>query len=92
MAAFEILSEIILRVQIDAATPGDPCHQQVLFVGHAGLFVIDDLVIAIEGQPVLDVAADAKNGNRLVSGGKAGQPFRQRARLVGAIEEVHYSF
>ena len=71
MAAFQILSQIILRVQIDAATPGDACHEQVLFIGHAGFFIIDDLVIAIEGEPVLDIAADAKNRNGLVGRSKA---------------------
>jgi hypothetical protein len=80
LASFQIFPQRVLRMQVDAAPAGDPRYEQVLFIGHAGLFIIDDLVIAIESKSVLDVPAHAKDGNGLVGGSESAQSERKRSR------------
>ena len=65
-------------------------HQQVLLIRHAFHGVVDHFAIAIEGEAILDVAPDAKDGHRFDSGGGGGQPLGQRACGVGAIQQVNY--
>jgi hypothetical protein len=61
----------------------------MLLIGHAGLLVVDDLAIAIEREPVLDVAPDAEDGNRLVTGSNRLKAVGERTGGVGAVEELN---
>ena len=70
MPAFKILLKRAGRMQVDAAATGDARHEQMLLVGHAGLFVVDDFMIAIEREAVFHVAANPKDGNGFVGGAR----------------------
>src|SRR5580700_4213771 len=63
----------------------------MLFVRHACLFIIDDLVVAVESKSVLHVAANPKDGNGFVGRGKPPQPVSERARRGGAIEQSNHA-
>ena len=69
LAAFQVLLEGFLGVQILAAAAGYPCHQQMLILWHACFFVVHHRMVAIEGEAVLHVAAHTKDGDRLIGGG-----------------------
>src|SRR5487761_2708868 len=51
-------------VHVYAVSSRNPCHEQVLLVRNAAFLVIDDLVVSIEGESVLHVPANAKDGDR----------------------------
>src|SRR5208282_995393 len=91
LASFQVLSERVLSVQVDSASTGDPVYKQMLFVGNTCLFIIDDLVVAIESKPVLHIAANTKDGNRFVGRGKAAQPVGEGARRVRTVEQLNHS-
>ena len=76
-------------MQIDAAPAGDAGHKEMLLVRHTGVFVIDNLVVAIEGEAVLDVAADLEDCNRFVCWSDKGEAFSEGPRRVRAVKEMN---
>ena len=91
VTAFEVLIEGGRGVQVHAAAASHLRHEQVLLIGYAAFLVVDDLAVAIEGETVLDVAPDAKDGYGLICGGQGGEPISKRAGGVGAVQYVNYA-
>ena len=85
MAAFEVFLQGRRGMQIDAVAARDSGHQQMLFLGNAALFVIDDLMIAIESKAVFHVAPDAENGNPFAGGSEVEQPVGQGPGGIGSV-------
>jgi hypothetical protein len=72
VAAFEEGAEVFGGVEIDAIFSGDAYDEDVLFVGDPDFVVVGDLVVAIEGEAILHIAADAEDGD---GGGGGSEGF-----------------
>jgi hypothetical protein len=68
VAAFKVLFQRGRCVQVYTASSRYSHRQKVLLIGHPALLIVDNLAVAVKGEPIFNVPADTKDSHSLDGG------------------------